>query len=87
MVGEIMQTTLMINIILLSISVPLTAYVCFRTSRIIVHGALTYIFPRKTITVTLKGPNGTVKKQFSASSNQELVKAFLNDLVVTNETK
>ncbi|MAP22875.1 MAG: hypothetical protein CL589_02180 [Alteromonadaceae bacterium] len=80
-----MQTTLIINLILLVICVPITVYVCFRATRVIVHGILTYMFPQKIITVTLKGPNGTVKKQFSASSNQELVQAILEDRVVENE--
>ena len=82
-----MQTTLIINIILLVICVPITAYVCFNASRVIVHGVLTYLFPRKTITVTLKGPNGNVTKKFSASSNQELVRAILEDRVVENEKR
>ena len=80
-----MQTALMINITLMIIFVPITAYVCFQASRVIVHGALTYMFPRKSITVTLKGQHGNVKKQFSASSHEELVKAILDDRVVNNE--
>lgn len=87
MVGEIMQTTLIINIILLVICVPITAYVCFNASRVIVHGVLTYLFPKKIITVTLKGPNGNIRKKITASSHQELVKAILEDRVVNNETR
>ena len=82
-----MQITVIINTLLLLICVPITAYICFRASAVIVHGALTYLFPSKTITVTLKGPHGIVKKQFSASSHKELVNAILEDRVVSNEAQ